>query len=129
MNLLQTAAPFVLSLERLITIENIRRIPATEHADCVYIGRANRALHLPASPLANPFRLSPTLPREAALENYRRWLWQDIQEWGEAKDELVRLAAMARRGECVRLMCYCAPAPCHGDIVKRAILWMASDNL
>lgn len=86
----------------------------------LYIGRANPGARLAASPLANPFR-----PRDfggergATLPHYRRWLWGQIQDGNRAVLQV--LAAV--REESV-LVCYCAPGPCHGDVVRAAAAWL-----
>jgi len=109
-----------------ITVENIRAVAPSERVECVYIGRANRAFGLAASPLANPYTVREH-GTTRALALYRRWLHEDIKVWGPAHSELSRLVEMLRRGERVRLLCYCAPGPCHGEIVKAALLWMMED--
>jgi hypothetical protein len=86
----------------------------------LYIGRANRSAQLSASPLANPYR-----PRDfggkrgATLPHYRRWLWRQIQ----AGDCQVLQALAAVTEESV-LVCYCAPGPCHCDVVRAAAAWL-----
>ena len=86
----------------------------------LYIGRANRAAQLPTSPLANPYR-----PRDfggrrgATLPHYRRWLWRQMQAGNRAV-----LQALAAVTEESVLVCYCAPGPCHGDVVRAAAAWL-----
>jgi hypothetical protein len=75
---------------------------------------------LDASPLANPYR-----PRDfggergATLPHYRRWLWRQIQ----AGNQEVLQALGAVTEESV-LVCYCAPGPCHGEVVRGAAAWL-----
>jgi hypothetical protein len=72
------------------------RIPA--HA--VYIGRGSK--------WGNPFRIGPDGDRAAVIAKYERWLAQQPQLL-RALDEL-----------CGRdLVCFCAPRPCHGDLLLR----------
>ncbi len=86
----------------------------------LYIGRANPGAQLEASPLANPYR-----PRDfggergTTLSHYRRWLWQQIQAGNQ---EVLRALAAVNK-ETV-LVCYCAPGPCHGDVVRVAAAWL-----
>lgn len=110
----------------LVTVENIRNVPRDEWGECVYIGRANRAYGLAASPLANPYTVQ-RYGREGALERFKRHLWEDLKVWGPMHHELSGLVERLRRGERVRLLCWCAPRECHGDVVKAALLWMMSD--
>ena len=85
----------------------------------LYIGRANPRLQLAASPLANPYRVFDRHKRGSTLPRYRRWLWQRIQ----AGDADVLTALRALREDSV-LVCYCKPAPCHGDVVLAAAAWL-----
>ncbi len=98
----------------MIRIENKR----TYRGAGVYIGRP--------SLLGNPYRAS-VYGRQKAIMLYRRWLWGRINERGEVYDELKRLAELAKQGD-LTLICWCAPEPCHGDIVKRSIEWLNSEE-
>lgn len=51
-----------------------------------------------------------------AIKHYREYLWAAIQE-GDVTIEMLK----ALDGK--RLACYCAPNPCHGNIIKRAVEW------
>ena len=98
----------------MIRIENKR----TYRGAGVYIGRP--------SLLGNPYRAS-VYGRQKAIRLYRRWLWDRIKEQGEVYDELKRLAELAKESD-LTLICWCAPEPCHGGIVKRSIEWLNSDE-
>jgi hypothetical protein len=84
----------------------------------VYIGRANRYAGLPESPLANPYK-ARDYGRGGTLPYYRRWLWQRIQA-----GETAVLEALRAIDEQTVLVCWCAPNPCHGDVVKAAAAWL-----
>ena len=77
-------------------------------ADVVYVGRAMHrgGWHLPASPLASPFRPGPDGSREDVVARYREYLL------GRA-DLLALLPEL--RGH--RLGCWCAPEPCHAAFI------------
>jgi hypothetical protein len=62
---------------------------------CRDIGRKNGRYQLPASKWANPFTVKREADRETAIASYARWL----------------------RG--LDLVCWCAPLPCHGDVLLR----------
>ena len=68
--------------------------------DAVYIGRG--------SPYGNRFRIGPDGDRVAVIARYERWL-ADQHHLLRALDEL--------RGR--DLVCFCAPRPCHGDLLLR----------
>ena len=105
-----------------IHVANLRNTQAGE-----YIGRANG--QRPASPLANPFRLTCEADRDQVIADYRFWLWKQIQGGNpEVLQELRRLLTLARRPEGVTLLCWCAPKPCHGQVVARALQWMGEQE-
>ena len=69
--------------------------------DAVYVGRPSK--------WGNPFRLENEADRDEILEKYKNWLMADAQQpfREKAKREL------AGKDLC----CWCAPAPCHADIL------------
>ena len=89
---------------------NIRDCPGRQVPDgAVYIGRTVSRAHLPGSKWGNPFKPTKqgdTEAHAAAVALYRRWLC------GQPK----LLAALPElRGR--DLVCWCAPLPCHGDVL------------
>jgi len=74
-------------------VVNIRREPFD-----IYIGRPSR--------WGNPFRIGQDGTREEVIAKYRDWL---LTNW-----RLMFLLG-GLRGK--RLGCYCAPLPCHGDVI------------
>jgi len=96
----------------MIRIENKR----TYRGSGVYIGRP--------SLLGNPYSVRE-YGRQEAIRLYRRWLWDRILEQGEVYGDLKRLAVMAERGD-PTLISWCAPEPCHGDMVRRSVEWLNS---
>lgn len=71
----------------------------------VYIGRGSK--------WGNPFRIGPDGDRAAVIAKHERWL-ADQHHLLRAIDEL--------RGR--NLVCFCAPLPCHGDL----LMWFANAN-
>lgn len=57
----------------------------------------------------NPFAINGTRDRTAAIETYAAWLMRQPEMVERAKREL--------RGK--DLVCWCAPLPCHGDVLLR----------
>lgn len=55
----------------------------------------------------NPFPISRNRTREQAIEEYRKYL--------DRNPALIRLAKQELRGKV--LGCWCAPKPCHGDVL------------
>lgn len=68
----------------------------------VYIGRP--------SLWGNPFVIGRDGTRAEVIEKYRLWL--------EERPELIEELCNRRP---VRLRCYCAPLPCHGDVLAAAV--------
>ncbi len=66
----------------------------------------------------NAFRIESNCSREQAIARYRTDLWRRIRA-GE-----VSLEDLAELDGCW-LACWCAPLPCHGDVLARAAAWAA----
>lgn len=82
----------------------------------VYIGRPGR--------FGNPYRLRKDTDRnrKRLLRRYRRWLFCRLGKDSEFRADVAALAGSS-------LVCYCAPKPCHGDVLARAADWMAEGNV
>lgn len=83
------------------TVVHLRRAPYD-----LYIGRAMFRQGLQGSPFANPYRIGKDGTREEVIAKYREWLLgqPDLLAW---------LPTM--KGKV--LGCWCAPLPCHGDVL------------
>lgn len=64
----------------------------------VYVGRPSK--------WGNPFRIGPDGTREEVIEKYRGWLVSQ-------KDLLNDIYVLKGK----TLGCWCAPLPCHGDVL------------
>jgi hypothetical protein len=64
----------------------------------VYIGRPSR--------WGNPYRIGPDGTRAEVIARYRKWLLSQ-------PELLAAIGELAGR----RLGCWCAPQPCHGDVL------------
>lgn len=98
----------------------------------VYIGRrVKRGAHgLEASPLANPVVIGEDVNRDQVIVKYREWLCDNFdveadnsEQFGDLPvwEEMLRLTELATNGP-LRLACWCAPKPCHGDVIRDLIL-------
>ncbi len=82
----------------------VENVPVTTVVHCkrdehdVYIGRPSR--------WGNPFAIGKDGNREQVIEKYRQWIMNQ-------PDLLAELTSL--RGK--RLGCWCAPQPCHGDVL------------
>jgi hypothetical protein len=90
----------------VVNLKGHRDDPAV--AEVVYVGRAMHrgGWHLDASPFANPFHPGRDGTRAEMVEKYRAYLLG-------RPDLLAQLPALRGR----RLGCWCAPEPCHADVL------------
>jgi uncharacterized protein DUF4326 len=91
---------------RVVNLKGHRDDPA--YRDVVYVGRAMHrgGWRLPASPLACPYKPGPDGTRKEVVARYREYLL--------ARPDLLEVVR-GLRGR--RLGCWCAPLPCHADVI------------
>ena len=94
----------------------------------VYCGREFAGF--PESPLHNPLHLNGG-DRGSTLKRYKaEVLWPQIQaRSGEAWGMLEWLVHLTRMEAHVKLACWCAPEPCHCDVIKAAVEAAAAGKL
>ena len=103
----------------MIEILNAKDLPKLK-AGNIYIGREMPGFE--RSPLANPHRLKDGGTRTEVIARFKEDLRNDWRQNGPMSHELMRIGAIyAEKGE-LRLVCWCAPKPCHGDVIKEVIL-------
>ena len=78
--------------------------------DVVRIDRATR--------WGNPYVVDQHGSRAEVIAKYRVWLWREIRAGRIGPDALAALHGK-------RLACWCAPKPCHGDVLAAAARWAA----
>jgi len=71
--------------------------------------------------LQNPMRLKVEKNRNFVINEFRKYLWKQMQQDTPVRRELKRLAASDKA---IVLTCVCKPKPCHTDIIKKAIEWI-----
>lgn len=71
-----------------------------------YVGRP--------SPLGNPFAMAFESQRDGVVDAYALWLEARMREDGPERAEIDRLAALPDG----TLICWCAPARCHADVIR-----------
>lgn len=60
--------------------------------------------------------------RQVAIEKFRVHLNKKMQEKGSPlAREVLRLARRVRMGEDLKLVCWCAPKPCHAEVIREYI--------
>lgn len=60
--------------------------------------------------------------RERVIQNYRKQLRDQLKGGTITKEMLLDLDGK-------RLVCYCAPKACHGDVLVKAIEWAKESNM
>ncbi|MFA5618376.1 MAG: DUF4326 domain-containing protein [Syntrophorhabdaceae bacterium] len=78
----------------------------------IYIGR--RFGKYSQSPFANPFKIGVHGDRDAVIAKYR--------DYFVSTGLVNRLPDLLDQGTTIRLGCWCAPAPCHGDVLKEYLI-------
>ncbi len=79
--------------------------------DGIYVGRG--------APFGNPFPMRTEGDRTTVIARFREWI--------AAQPELLRLARQALPGQ--RIRCYCAPRPCHGDVLSEIAAGLWDDRI
>jgi len=85
-----------------------------DEPDVVRIDRATK--------WGNPYVIGRDGSRAEVIAKYRARLWREIRA---GRVDLDELAALHDR----RLACWCAPEPCHGDVLAFAAQWAAQRPL
>ena len=82
----------------------------------IYVGRP--------SILGNPYSIGKDGSRAEVIQLYRIWLWDELKKHSRVYRELIRLLNIYRSKGALSLLCYCAPLPCHAEVIRSCILWM-----
>jgi len=88
----------------------------------VYIGRGRDPRTGEPGRWGNPFRVGHDGDRDEVIDRYRRWLWERIKA-GEI--DLAELLALHGKA----LGCWCAPQPCHGEVLEGAAFWALREQM
>jgi hypothetical protein len=95
----------------------------------MYVGRRYPGCGLAQSPLANPYshlaqaNAERVATRNDAIEAYRHWLWQGLRD----KNQMILTVLRAIQPDTV-LVCWCAPHPCHAEVISRAATWLRTQQ-
>ena len=76
--------------------------------DAVYVGRPSK--------WGNPWRIGRDLTREAAIAHYRSWIEHD-RGYQRVALRLQRFLPDLSELQGKDLVCWCAPLPCHADVL------------
>lgn len=100
-----------------IRVVSKRKTGVTARADELVVGIDRPS----GSVLQNRHFMAREDQRAAVITSFREDLIDDWHAHGPMRTELQRIAELVRSGQDVALACWCAPKPCHGDVIKRAI--------
>lgn len=100
-------------MAKVLNFARIKRVPE----GAVYIGRAMP--NIPASKFQNPFKMYNEIQRDEVCEKYAQHLWNQIKSGEVSIADLLELDGKD-------LVCWCAPARCHGHTLLKAIEWAKS---
>lgn len=98
-----------MSAATMTTVINLYRAPSgwAKDPQFVYVGRKGRGYD---GYFGNPFPLEKGEPRGATIDRFRDYAEKRIAEDAEYRDRVKGLAGKT-------LVCFCAPAACHGDVL------------
>lgn len=108
----------------LIVVENAKTpLSKRKILDWHYIGRPMRGSPLyRGSDLGNPFKDGT---RTEVIEQYHQWLIKKVREKDNPQyRELQQVLEYSLSLNGISLICWCAPLPCHGDVVVKAIKYL-----
>jgi len=109
-----------------IKVVNVRHLdPCRDGDSIVYVGRRYRSWK--RSPLGNPFHIGIHGTREEVIEKYEVWLREELKKNSEVKAAILELVNRVKKGEHIRLGCWCHPLPCHAEVIKKIILEYQAD--
>lgn len=88
-----------------------------EHGD-IYIGRP--------SALGNPYVIGKDGNRDEVIARYKQYIWGKYSAGDERVCSAIREIMDLEEITVVRLVCWCAPKACHGDVIKAMISYIRS---
>jgi hypothetical protein len=82
----------------------------------VYVGRP--------SVLGNLYVIGHDGSRHDVVDKYRAWLREQYRHDGAVRRALRQLAMRYLTDGALTLICWCAPQPCHAEVIRDAVLGM-----
>lgn len=59
--------------------------------------------------------------RNRVVAEYKKWIWQEVLEQRVTKEDLLSLKDK-------KLVCYCNPKACHGDVLKSLVDYVLNNE-
>ena len=114
--------------EKVINVVNKYKHAPT--GNDLYIGRG--------SVMGNPYTSKPVEKTKAQFQaddvmdsimKYEAYLKQEIMKGNKQITEVINtLIEIEEMGETVNLVCFCAPRPCHGNVIKDLVLGIIKER-
>ena len=102
-----------MNVAKLLTVGNVYKQDSKDGD--MYIGRP--------SAVGNPYVVGPLYSRHEAIERYKPWLEEKIMRRDPQVLKVIEnIEHQLNQGKPVRLMCFCKPHACHGDVLREVIL-------
>jgi len=74
--------------------------------------------------LGNPYVIGHDGSRHDVVDQYRAWLREQYRHDGAVRRALRQLAMRYLTDGALTLICWCAPQPCHAEVIRDAVLGM-----
>ena len=106
-----------------ITVENIRKTTYDQNPQVkqYYIGKGS-AMPYEGLGLGNPFTVEEH-GRGNCISLYAEYLDKQLADTQSREYKIIsRLVDELLKGYEIRLMCWCSPHPCHGDIIQDRVM-------
>lgn len=101
-------------------IRVVNKYTHTPTQNDVFVGRPS-PLGNPYSHMENTKAEHKVITREEAIAKYREWFEHARLNDVAVHNMLNKMCKAHRAGIDMNLVCYCAPKPCHGDVIKEYI--------
>jgi hypothetical protein len=121
-----------------IEVVNVRSYRPMFKDTRVYIGRSTSWKRVSdkidncinMSALGNPYPVNykDTNSRKESIERYEKYFNEQVQKKGRFRSCVGDLYRMFMDNKSIKLICFCAPDKCHGDIIKSFIIYHGGSN-
>lgn len=103
-----------------IRVANVRTHTPTSGERTYYVGRGRAPHGSESLQLGNPFKVGQGYARGEAVTAYRAYLRAQCAAKTGPYPAVLRLARELAAGQQITLLCWCAPASCHADVIAQA---------
>jgi hypothetical protein len=106
----------------MITVVNKRTYRPDPKVPGIYIGRGSALGNIYTHVKDRPTKANAVVDTpDEAIRLYRMWLLNKLDDRHSPQSALFHKIIKAASMGDIALICYCAPKPCHGDIIKHLV--------